>query len=119
MTPLPDLLLDISAALSAPRGYDMMKLMNKILPQTSFRSCSRGIRFNFQLEGEGIRSKPGGLGLAWICAMIFGQTMPARPGSFVDNEGLYLVTHLLVPDPTMASPTTTRRSPTTFRARER
>lgn len=66
--------------------------------------------FSFQLEGRGISSIPGE-DSAWISAMIFRQTMPVL-GSF-DNEALYLVTHLSVPDP-MASPTTTmkRRSPT-------
>ena len=91
----------------------MNKKSGKFFLQTFFLIILHEMRFNFQLEGRGIRSKPGrgGLGLAWICAMIFRQTMP---GSLDDNKAmLYLVTHLSVPDP-LASPSTTMRksSPT-------
>ena len=78
--------------------------MNKILEKFSSpkRFCLCGMRFNFQLEG-GLDPNREDLARLGSGAMILLGSL--------DNEALYLVTHLSVPDPTMSW----KRSPATFR----
>ena len=83
--------------------------MNKILEKFSSpkRFCLCGMRFNFQLGREGGGLDPNREDLARL-----GSGAMILLGS-LDNEALYLVTHLSVPDPSTTM--SRRRSPATFR----